>query len=157
MNATTRNAVNAYSQVGIEIGIAGASPHKLIAMLFEGAILSVSAAKLHIQRNETAAKGKAISKAIAIIDEGLKISLDEKVGGVLAQNLKALYEYMCQRLLVANVQNEVEPLEEVGRLLSELKGAWDAIGKPQNAAATVADPQQPEQVPQRASLSYGKA
>ncbi|HUW50197.1 MAG TPA: flagellar export chaperone FliS [Sulfuricella sp.] len=157
MNATTRNAVSAYSQVGIETGIAGASPHKLIAMLFEGAILSVAAGKVHMQRNEIAAKGKAISQAIAIIDEGLKVSLDEKVGGELAQNLKALYEYMCQRLLVANLKNETVPLDEVSRLLSELKGAWDTIGKPQNVVGTVAAPQ-PESVPQqRASLSYGKA
>lgn len=155
MNAMSRNALNAYSQVGVETGVAAASPHKLIAMLYEGALLSIASAKVHMQRKEVARKGEAISKAIAIIDEGLKASLDEKVGGDLAQNLKALYSYMCQRLLVANLKNETEPLDEVAHLLVDLKGAWDAIGK-QQETATVPQ-QQPEQVPNRASLSYGKA
>ncbi|MEW5943427.1 MAG: flagellar export chaperone FliS [Pseudomonadota bacterium] len=154
MNATTRNAASAYSQVGIETGIAAASPHKLISMLFEGAILSVSAAKAHMQRSEIAAKGEAISKAIAIIDEGLKISLDENAGGELAQNLKALYEYMCHRLLMANLKNEIDPLDEVKRLLTDLKSAWDEIDKKPAAAAAAAPAT--EQVPNRPSLSYGK-
>lgn len=155
MNAMSRNALNAYSQVGVETGVAAASPHKLIAMLYEGALLSIASAKVYMQRKEVARKGEAISKAIAIIDEGLKSSLDEKVGGDLAQNLKALYSYMCQRLLVANLKNEIEPLDEVARLLAELKGAWDTIGRQQETAVVAA--QQPEQAPNRASLSYGKA
>lgn len=152
MNAVNRNALNAYSQVGVDTSVAVASPHKLISMLFDGAILSVAAAMSHMQRKDIAAKGAAISKAIAIIDEGLKISLDEKAGGELAQNLKSLYEYMCRRLLEANLKNETGPLEEVARLLAELKDAWDMIGKPQVAVA-----QPPVPAPQRASLSYGKA
>lgn len=154
MNAMSRNALNVYSQVGVETGVAAASPHKLIAMLYDGALLSIASAKLYMQHNEVAKKGEAISKAIAIIDEGLKASLDEKVGGELAQNLKALYSYMCQRLLVANLKNDSGALDEVTRLLSDLKGAWDSIGKQQEAP--VAAPQ-PEQVPNRSSLSYGKA
>jgi flagellar protein FliS len=62
-----------------------------------------------------------------IIDEGLKSSLDKNVGGELAQNLSDLYEYMCQRLLVANLKNDVAALDEVSRLLTELKGAWEEI------------------------------
>jgi len=155
MNTMTHNALNAYSQVGVENDIALVGPHKLISMLFEGALVAIFAAKVHMQRNEIAAKGASISNAIAIIDEGLKASLDEKVGGELAQNLKALYEYMCHRLLVANMKNDIEPLEEVGSLLKDLKGAWDAIGNQPNVAA--AGVPQPEPMPNRASLSYGKA
>ena len=153
MNAMNKNALNAYSQVAIDAGVGTASPHKLISMLFDGALMSVAAARLHMQRKDIAAKGAAISKAIAIIDEGLKISLDVKAGGELAQNLKALYEYMCHRLLEANLKNEIEPLNEVGRLLAELKGAWDSIDKQQ--AVAVSAPA--EQIPNRAALSYGKA
>lgn len=159
MNTTTHHALNAYSKIGVETDVANASPHKLISMLFEGALLSVAAARSHMLRKDVkdiAAKGAAISRAIGIIDEGLKVSLDDKVGGELAQNLKALYEYMCQRLLEANLQNDVEKLNEVGRLLSGLKGAWDSIGKSQVAIGLVAAPR-PELAPQHASLSYGKA
>jgi flagellar protein FliS len=154
MNAMNKNALNAYSQVAVDAGVDTASPHKLISMLFEGALMSVAAARLHMQRKEIAEKGRAISRAIAIIDEGLKISLDVKVGGELAQNLKSLYEYMCHRLLEANISNDVEKLNEVGRLLSELKGAWEVIGRPQ---ATVAAFAPSAQAPNRVALSYGKA
>lgn len=154
MNAMSRNALSAYSQVSVETGVVAANPHKLIAMLYEGALLSIASAKVHMQRKEIAEKGESISKAIAIIDEGLKASLDEKVGGDLALNLKALYSYMCQRLLVANLKNETEPLDEVARLLAELKMAWDAIGKQQEPATQAQS--QSEQAPNRAALSYGK-
>ena len=157
MNATTRNALNAYSKVAVDAGVTTASPHELVAMLFNGAIKSVANAKLHMQHKDIAARGKAITKAIAIIDEGLKISLDDKAGGELAQNLKALYEYMCQRLLMASVKNEIEPLDEVSRLLNELSDAWNSIGKPQTVMPpTVAAPVE-QQVQNRAAIRYGAA
>jgi flagellar protein FliS len=97
-------------------------------MLFEGARLAIAEATWHMQRNETAAKGGAISKAIMIIDHGLKASLDVEAGGEIAEKLYALYDYMITRLLIANLRNEPKALEEVGRLLAELHGAWEAIG-----------------------------
>ena len=156
MNAMNRSALNAYSKVAVDAGVTTASPHELVAMLFTGAITSIAAAKLHMQHKDTAARGKAITKAISIIDEGLKISLDDKAGGELAQNLKALYEYMCQRLLMANVKNEIEPLDEVSRLLNELSGAWNSIGKPQAIAATTTAATS-GQIQNRAAIRYGSA
>jgi flagellar protein FliS len=78
-------------------------------------------------REETAAKGASISKAITIIDEGLKACLDKSAGGELAQNLSSLYDYMNQRLLIANLKNDTGILDEVSQLLTELKGAWESI------------------------------
>jgi flagellar protein FliS len=98
-------------------------------MLFEGAKQALANAKFHMQQNEIAEKGIMLSKAIMIIDHGLKASLDTNVGGEMALNLYNLYEYMTSRLIVANVQNDVEIINEVNKLLSELHGAWEAIGK----------------------------
>lgn len=155
MNAMSRNALNTYSQAGVEASIAGASPHQLIAMLYDGAMVAISVGKINMQQGDIAAKGASISKAIAIIDEGLKISLDEQAGGEMASNLKALYEYMVNRLLMANIKNDVEGLDEVARLLGELKGAWDEIGRPQ---PVVAPPlAEPSTSSARPSMSYGKA
>ncbi|MDP2786069.1 MAG: flagellar export chaperone FliS, partial [Sulfurimicrobium sp.] len=140
MNAMSRSALNAYSQVGVETSIASASPHKLVTMLFDGAILAVFHGKAHMQQGNVAAKGESISKAIAIINDGLKVSLDEEAGGELARNLKALYEYMSNRLLMANIRNDVEGLDEVARLLGELKGAWEQIGQqPKSVAPPVVE------------------
>jgi flagellar protein FliS len=81
-----------------------------------------------MHRGEIAAKTAAFTKAIAIVDGGLKASLDVKAGGELAERLSGLYDYILKQLLLANLRNEVAMLDEVGRLLSELRGAWVQIG-----------------------------
>jgi flagellar protein FliS len=128
MFGSRQSGVNAYAKIGIETGVTAASPHKLIVMLFDGAILSITSAISHMKAGNISAKGAAISKAITIIDSGLRAALDKTAGGEIAEGLDALYEYMGARLLQANLKNQVDMLEEVHRLLSELRGAWNAIG-----------------------------
>lgn len=127
MFGSSPGGANAYAKVGVETGVAAASPHKLIVMLFEGAMVAVASGIQHMQSGDIAAKGMAISKAISIIDNGLRASLDKKVGGEIALNLDALYEYMSSRLLIANLKNQPKILEEVYQLLKGLKDAWEAI------------------------------
>ncbi|MBV5286983.1 MULTISPECIES: flagellar export chaperone FliS [Methyloversatilis] len=117
----------AYNQVGVEARVASADPHQLILMLFDGAMMSVSTASHQIDMGDTAGKGQSISRAIDIVGNGLKVSLDLEAGGELAQRLYALYDYMCVRLLHANSQNDKAALDEVAHLLGELKGAWEDI------------------------------
>lgn len=149
-------AVNHYAQVGVETGVTDATPHRLILMLFEGAIISVKIAKMHMEEHNVAEKGAAISKALAIIDEGLRASLDKKAGGEIAENLDALYAYMVERLVVANIHNQVEPLDEVARLLADIKGAWEEIG-PRPEAAGAAQAAASGEPQRREPQSYGKA
>jgi flagellar protein FliS len=141
MFGSQRSGANAYAKVGVETGVLAASPHKLIAMLFEGALVALSTALVHMKTGNIAGKGQAVSKAIRIIDEGLRASLDQAAGGGIAVSLDALYEYMSNRLLMGNLKNDPAMLEEVQRLLIELKQAWDgidpaaaAIGQMANAA-----------------------
>ena len=126
----TKTAINAYTNVSIDSGVTAADPHKLISMLFQGALLAIANAKNGILRKDISAKGKAISHAIKIINNGLNLSLDKEVGGELALNLSALYDYMCHRLVTANLNNDMEILDEVAKLLVDLKGAWDNIRQP---------------------------
>ena len=116
-----------YARVGLETGMHEANPHKLILMLFDGALVTVASAANHMRMAEIAEKGQAISKAIDIIANGLQASLDVETGGELAERLGALYEYMISRLLHANLQNSVAALQEVSGLLAELRGAWGEI------------------------------
>jgi flagellar protein FliS len=135
-----KRGVSAYANVGLETGIASASPHKLIVMLYDGALVALLSAKTNIAAGNIAAKGSAISKAISIIDNGLRASLDKNAGGEIAANLDALYDYMSRRLLHANLKNDVTIIDEVHGLLADLRGAWVAIGdkveQPAAAAAT---------------------
>jgi flagellar protein FliS len=142
MFATAKHAISAYTSVKIESGVEAASPHKLVLMLYEGALLALADAKLHMARRETAAKGQALSKAIMII-EGLKTSLDIKAGGELGERLAALYEYMCDRLLHANLHNRPEIIEEVSQLLITLRGAWEQINPATAPASTSASEMPP--------------
>lgn len=157
MNAVSQHAVNAYSQAGVESSLADANPHRLVLMLFEGAIKAVAKARLAMTKGEIAPKCEAISKAIAIIQEGLQLSLDIKAGGELAENLNGLYEYMVHRLVFANLKNQVEPLDEVGKLLVDLKNAWAAIAPKQTQPKMVGVA--PDNTPpqRNTAVSYGKA
>lgn len=128
MFGTQQCGVKAYTKVGIETGVDSASPHQLIVMLFDGALSALSTGLMHMKSGAIAAKGQAISKSILIIESGLRASLDQEAGGEIAANLDALYDYMGRRLLAGNLNNDAEALEEVQRLLSGLRDAWDAIG-----------------------------
>ena len=128
MFGSRQTGVNAYAKVGMETGVVAASPHKLIVMLFDGALVSITNALMNMRSGNIGEKGKAISKAIMIIDSGLRAALDKKVGGEIAEGLDALYEYMSGRLLTANLKNDPAILEEVQRLLMELRDAWNQIG-----------------------------
>ena len=133
-SSNSGTGLNHYRNVGVESLAGNAAPHKLVLMLFDGARAAIAQAKGNLERHEIAAKGKAISQAISIIDGGLKASLDLNVGGELAQNLSDLYVYMGQRLLHANIKNDVSALDEVATLLEQLGDAWRSIGaKPATA------------------------
>ena len=125
-----RNAVNAYAKVGVETGAMSASPHQLIIMLYDGARAAIARAKFHMAAGDIAAKGKAISMSIAIIDDGLRAVLDHNAGGEIAADLEQLYDYMSRQLMLANLRNDVELLNQVDALLQDLASAWAQIGDP---------------------------
>jgi flagellar protein FliS len=97
--------------------------------------VSIGNAIQHLKAGEIAAKGKSISKTVSIIDNGLRASLDKKVGGEIAVNLDALYAYMSNRLILGNLHNKEEYLLEVQTLLRDLKSSWETIS-PENTVAT---------------------
>lgn len=138
MYGNMQRALSAYTTVGVETSVDAADPHKLVLMLFEGAMIAVGDARRHLLEGQIAARGTAISKAIMIIENGLKASLDMKVGGELSQHLADLYDYMRNQLLTANLQASMKPLEEVHRLLGDLKDAWAQVGGTQRPAAPAA-------------------
>jgi len=119
---------NAYARVGNETGVRGASPHRLIALLIQGARQAVAQARFHLQHGEVGRRGETIGKAIRIIESGLQASLDRNAGGEIATRLDALYGYMARRLLEANIKSNEAMLIEVDGLLATIEEAWTGIG-----------------------------
>ncbi|MGZ4979471.1 MAG: flagellar export chaperone FliS [Methylobacter sp.] len=124
MNAVS--AIKQYQQVSVSSSVMGASPHRLVQMLMEGALEQIRLAKESMAHNAIAMKGQSISRAIHIIG-GLQGSLNKEAGGMIAENLNNLYDYMVNRLLIANSQNDSSILDEVSGLMIEIKMGWDAM------------------------------
>jgi len=119
---------NAYRQIGNETGVSGATPHKLVLMLFDGYLDAIVQARGALRSGQVPMKCKAITRAVRIVDEGLRGSLNLQSGGELAQDLHDLYGYLSMRLTLANVRNDEAGLEECQRLVQPLREAWVAIG-----------------------------
>ncbi|SFC69941.1 flagellar protein FliS [Polaromonas sp. OV174] len=129
--AAASTGASSYATIGLQSAAMSASPHQLITMLFDGAKTAITMARHHMARQEIGAKGNAISKAINIVTNGLKASLDAEAGGQagaeLVANLSALYDYIAQRLLYANLRNDPTLLDEADRLLDNISSAWREI------------------------------
>lgn len=124
----SNSGVHAYQKVGLESAVLSASPHQLVVMLFDGAHSALVRARLFLEQGNIPAKGEALSKAINIIDNGLKAGLNMEVESDLPENLAALYDYMVRRLLHANLRNDAEAIVEVEVLLNNIADAWKQIG-----------------------------
>lgn len=122
-----QQALNEYRNGGVLAEAnGGADPHRLVQMLFEGALERIAVARGAMQGGNVALKGERISRTIDIL-EGLRVHLDLDKGGQMASNLEALYDYMQRRLTEANLRNDVAILDEVAGLLREVKAGWDGI------------------------------
>ncbi|WP_204127255.1 flagellar export chaperone FliS [Pseudomonas ogarae] len=119
---------NAYAKVGVESGILAASPHQRIVMLFDSYQASIRLARLHLQAGNIAEKGNAITKAINIVNQGLRASLNLEHGGDIAMQLDQLYDYVVRVLLRANLNNDETALTTAADLLNNVAAAWLAIG-----------------------------
>lgn len=124
----TSRAASTYRQVGIESGVEGASPHKLIVMLFDGLLQSLVQARGAMARGDLEAKGRHIGKAVLLIEEGLKGALNDAQGGDIARNLRTLYGYCVRRLTQANLQNNEALVAEVIDLVAPVADGWRQMG-----------------------------
>lgn len=119
-----RQSAQAYSSVGLETQVLSASPERLITLLFDGALSAIAKARLYLQQGNQAERGIAISKAIDIVDSGLKASVDMEAGGEVAKYLVGSYELIIQNLMLANLNADEEKLTVAETMLKNLGSAW---------------------------------
>ena len=127
MFVSSKKHIDAYNKVGLETGVDMSSPHRLVLMLLDGAIFTLGSAGQAMNESRSAEKGKLISSANDIISGGLQASIDKKAGGEIAERLDSMYNYMCTRLLHANLRNDLAAIQEVSVLLGEIKAGWEEI------------------------------
>jgi flagellar secretion chaperone FliS len=133
-----RAPATAYREVGASTALDGASPHKLVSLLFGALMSQIANARGALERHDVVEKGRAIAHAVRIIEEGLSAPLDMQRGGAIAQNLRDLYDYMVQRLTLANLKNDDAPMRECARLVETLREGWDGMAEPVRREAMVA-------------------
>lgn len=114
-----RNQLNAYQQNQIKT----ASPEQILLMLYDGAIRFTRQAISGVENNDAKMRRYGISKAMAIITE-FSNSLDREVGGKIAEDLDALYDYMIRELTSVNLNTDIEKLRVVENLLVDLRQTW---------------------------------
>ena len=120
-------SANSYKTIGLETSVMGANPHQLVGLLFDALQQSLAAAKGAILNGDISAKARAISRAVRILEEGLKAGLDAERGGDLAANLRSLYDYCILKVTEANLRNDAAAIDEVIRLIHPVSDGWSQI------------------------------
>jgi flagellar protein FliS len=126
-HTTMRSAANLYQTVKVDTGVSAASPHRLVDLLFEEFLASCSRARGAIRGGDVQEKGRAIGRAVRIIEEGLRAGLNLEAGGPLAQDLQDLYRYVTVRLTHANLESDEDAIVECMALVQPLHDAWRTI------------------------------
>ncbi|SNY55525.1 flagellar export chaperone FliS [Pantoea sp. GL120224-02] len=126
-----QSGATAYARLGVESAVMSASQNQLVVMLFDGALSALIRARLFMQEGNVEGRGMSLSKAINIIENGLKQGLVGHEDDELADNLHSLYDYMVRRLISANVHSDLAAVEEVENLLRNIADAWKEVVQPQ--------------------------
>ena len=138
MFTAASRASQAYRKTAVESAALGGDQHQLVALMYSSALAAIAKARYALAQRDLEAKIESTSRAIRIVDEGLKAVVDRNAGE-LARNLYELYDYCVRRLLLAHAKNDDAILAEVAALLTEVAQGWSAIGG-QQAAAPAAKP-----------------
>ena len=118
-------SIKKYSQVSVS-NINEMSPYEQINLIFSNIIGRLAATKGFIERKEFEKKGENISTCVLLFG-ALQDALNFEHGGDISSNLLSLYDFCQRRLTEANVNNDIAAVDDVIRIVKEIKEGWDSI------------------------------
>ncbi|WP_375057616.1 flagellar export chaperone FliS [Zobellella sp. DQSA1] len=121
-----RGSLKAYKSVAVDSQKNVATPHKMVQMLLAGVLERLAKAKMAIEQGNTPQRGELLGRAIDILNE-LQAALDKDAGGEIAVNLDNLYDFCVHELLLANAEADAQRIDNVARIIRDIKEAWDMI------------------------------
>ncbi len=110
----------------IKTDVLTASPVKQIVLLYDRAIVALKQSIDDIKNGDIKSKVNNIQKATDIL-LALDSALDMEKGGEIAQNLRDLYRFSHQQILVAHAKNDIKLLEDIIEILETLKSGWEEL------------------------------
>ena len=110
---------------------------RIVSLLFDGAVNFLKIARTKMEQKDIAGKGVYLGKTTAIVSELLK-ALNLEEGGEVAENLRRLYDFVLDRLLKANLKNDLQSLDEAERVLDNIRCGWKEMERSQIAAVAAA-------------------
>jgi len=119
-------SASTYRTLSVQTGVVDASPHRLIEMLLDGALESIARARVAMGQRDVQSRVTSITRALRIVDEGLKAALDP-AGGEISVNLGQIYGYVTVLLTQANNDSDEGKLIEAARLLETVREGWRGI------------------------------
>lgn len=117
---------DSYRQSEIQVKAATATPAQLVLMLIDGLLDELARAEGHLLARNYERKGHCVKKCMRLLG-GLEVSLDQRQGGEVADNLLRLYRYCGQRLFKASLKNDVEGFRQVTALLRTVRDGWQGF------------------------------
>jgi flagellar protein FliS len=130
------NGLNEYAAVNAQTSVVDADRHQLIQLLLDGALERINMAKARIQAKDFEGKNKLINKSIDIV-VGLRSFLDESKSEEISDNLASLYVYCEEKLLEANIKNDMELLDEVASHIRTVREGWVGIREQASAQGLI--------------------
>ncbi|UXH76897.1 flagellar export chaperone FliS [Roseateles amylovorans] len=122
----SHDAYQSYQTVHLHAQTAQASPLQLVLVLMDGLLDELARARAHIEARRYELKAVSLDKCVSIIN-GLSSALDLESGGEVVRNLAQLYDYCAERLYRAGVELDTGIVDEVRRLLGQIRGGWQGV------------------------------
>ncbi|CAM3804871.1 flagellar export chaperone FliS [Alkalicoccus chagannorensis] len=99
------------------------SPQEITALLYEALLDKLNTAKTAIADRDYIEANQSIQRSVDILQR-LGAGINYESGGIIAEQLDALYSYAVDTLIQANYDKSAEKIEAVEEVLAPVAASW---------------------------------